>query len=102
VLHTLVSKSDNWNKSKNSSKERIDLLQNQWNNLFKKHVDVDHYFIAQFFEEIMNSLLKSTKEIQTSKKRTNPFRGSIFKFFFVKYTLKKEDVLHKEFLKDLG
>ncbi len=33
MLCTLLSKSSNWNKSKNSSKERIDfLLQNQWNN----------------------------------------------------------------------
>jgi hypothetical protein len=44
----------------------------------KKNVDVNHYFITQMFEEKVNNLLKSTKERQPSKKRTNPFRGSIF------------------------
>jgi hypothetical protein len=35
ALYTLLLKYDNWNKSKNSSKERIDfLLQNQWNIFF--------------------------------------------------------------------
>ncbi len=28
----------------------------------RKHVDVDHFFIAQMFEEEMNNLLKRTKE----------------------------------------
>ncbi len=65
-------------------------------------MDVDYSFIAQMFEEKMNSLLKSTKEIQPLKKRTNPSRGSIFKFNYVKDTFKKEDVSHKEFLEDLG
>jgi len=60
-------------------------------------VDVDHSFIAQMYEEKMNSLLKSTKEIQPSKKKTNPSRGLIFKFNFVKDTLKKKDVSHKVF-----
>jgi hypothetical protein len=37
VLHILLSKSGNWNKSKNLSIERIDfLLQNQQNNIFQK------------------------------------------------------------------
>jgi hypothetical protein len=32
-----------------------------------KHVDVDHSFIAQMFEEKVNNLLKNTKEIHASK-----------------------------------
>jgi hypothetical protein len=54
------------------------------------------------FEEKVNSLLKSIFKIQPSKKRTNPSRGSIFKFFYVKDTFKKEDVSHNFFLEDLG
>jgi hypothetical protein len=54
------------------------------------------------FEEKMNSLLKSIKEIQPSKKKTNPSRGSIFKFYYVKNTFKKEDVSNKKYLEDLG
>ncbi len=65
-------------------------------------MDVDHFFIAQMFEEKMNSLLKSIKEIQPSKKKTNPSRGSIFKFYYVKNTFKKEDVSNKKYLEDLG
>jgi hypothetical protein len=84
-LHTLLSKSNNWNKSKNSSEENIDfLLQNQWNNFSLKNVDVNHSFIAQMFEEKMNNLLKKTKERQLSKKRKNSFRRSISKFFSIK------------------
>jgi hypothetical protein len=92
-LHTLLSKSNNWNKSKNSSEENIDfLLQNQWNNFSLKNVDVNHSFIAQMFEEKMNNLLKKTKERQLSKKRKNSFRRSISKFFSIKDILKKKDV----------
>jgi hypothetical protein len=51
-------------------------------------VDADQFFIAQMFEEEMNSLLRSIKERQPSKKRTNPFGRSISKFFFYqKYLL---------------
>ncbi len=61
----MLLKSSNWNKSKNSSKERIDfLLQNQWNNFILKHVDANHYFIAQMFEKEVNNQLKNTKERQ--------------------------------------
>ncbi len=60
-------------------------------------MDVDHYFIAQMYEEKMNNLMKNTKEIQPSKKRTNPSKGLIFKFNSVKDTLKKKDVSHKVF-----
>jgi hypothetical protein len=92
-LHTLLSKSNNWNKSKNSSEENIDfLLQNQWNNFSLKNVDVNHSFIAQMFEEKMNNLLKKTKERQLSKKRKNSFRRSISKFFSIKDIFKKKDV----------
>ncbi len=85
MLHTLLSKSNNWNKSKNSSEENIDfLLQNQWNNFFLKNVDGNHSFIAQMFEEEVNSLLKKTKERQPSKKITNSSRRLIFKFFSIK------------------
>jgi hypothetical protein len=68
----------------------------------EKHVDVDHSFIAQIFEEEMNSLLTWIKERWPSKKIMNPFGGSIFNFFLVKDTLKKKDVSQKEFLEDLG
>jgi hypothetical protein len=33
---------------------------------FEKHVDVDHFFIAQMFEEEVNNLLRRTKERQPS------------------------------------
>jgi len=50
----------------------------------------------------VNNLLRSIEERQPSKKRTNPFGGSISKFLFVKDTFKKEDVSQKEFLEDRG
>jgi hypothetical protein len=40
---------------------------------FKKHVDVDHFFIAQRFEKEVNNILKVIEERQPSKKRTNLF-----------------------------
>ncbi len=55
---------------------------------FKKHVDANHSFITQMFEEV-NILLKSTEEKQALKKRTNPFGGSIFKFFLSKIPSKR-------------
>ncbi len=64
-------------------------------------MDAYHSFIAQRFEKEVNSLLKGTKEKQPSKKRTNPFEGSIFKFFSIKDYFKKKDVSQKEFLKNL-
>ncbi len=63
---------------------------------------VDHFFIAQMFEEEVNNLLRRTKEKQPSNKITNPSGGSISKFFYIKNTLKKEDVPHKSFLEDLN
>jgi len=42
-------------------------------------MDAYHSFITQRFEEEVNNLLKGTKERQPSKKRTNPFEGSISK-----------------------
>ncbi len=65
-------------------------------------MDVDHSFIAQIFEEELNSLLRGTKEKRPSKKIMNPSGGSISNFFLVKDTLKKKDVSQKEFLEDLG
>jgi hypothetical protein len=59
----------------------------------EKHVDVDHSFIAQVFEEEVNNLLRSTEEKPPSKKKLNPSRGSIFKLFSIKDTFKKEDVV---------
>jgi hypothetical protein len=35
----------------------------------KKHVDADHFFLAQMFEEKVNNLLKSTKEKTTFNKQ---------------------------------
>ncbi len=55
-------------------------------------MDVDHSFITKVFEKEMNSLLKRIQERQPSKKRTNPSRGSIFKFFSIKDRFLKEDV----------
>lgn len=76
MLHILLSKSNNWNKSNNSIKEKIKfLLQNQWNNFFKKHVDVDHSFIPQMYEEKMNSLLKSTKKYNFQRKKQIHLEG---------------------------
>jgi phage regulator Rha-like protein len=55
-------------------------------------VDVDHYFIAQMFEKKMNNLLRSIEERQVSKKRTNHLKSQSLNFFFIKDTIKKEDV----------
>jgi hypothetical protein len=55
-------------------------------------VDVDHFLITQRFEEEVNSLLRGDHERQPSKKGTHPCKGSIFKFFLVKDSSKKQDV----------
>jgi hypothetical protein len=62
VLHILLSKSSNWNKSKNLNKERF-CFYYKANGIIslKVHVDADHSFIAQMFEEEMNNLLKIIK-----------------------------------------
>jgi hypothetical protein len=52
-------------------------------------VDVDHSFIAQMFEEYVNSLLRRTEERQPSNKITNPFGRSNFFYKIVKNTFKK-------------
>jgi len=98
MLHILLSKSGNWNKSKNSNEERIDFLYYKTNGItsLKKCVDGDHSFIAQMFEEKMNSLLKSTKERQPSKKRINPFGGGISRFLSIKHTFLKKKLCHKK------
>jgi len=96
-LHTLLSKSNNWNKSKNSSEENIDfLLQNQWNNFSLKNVDGNHSFIAQMFEKEVNNLLKKTEERQPSKKITNSSRRSISKFFFLSKIFLKKRMCHRK------
>ncbi len=52
-------------------------------------MDADHSFIAQMFEEKMNNLLKRIEKKQPSNKKTNPSKGSIFKFFSIKDMFKK-------------
>jgi hypothetical protein len=64
---------------------------------FKKHADVKHIVIVKMFEEKVNFLLKGSVEIQLAKKIGIVYSGSIFEFFFVKNSFKKEDVSHKEF-----
>jgi hypothetical protein len=54
------------------------------------------------FEEEMNSLLRSIKERQPSKKRTNPFGRSISKFFFIKDIFFKKDASPQKNLEDLS
>jgi hypothetical protein len=60
-------------------------------------VDANHSFIAQIFEKEMSSLLKSIEERNALKKRTNPSRGSIFKFFWFKILSKKRMCHEKNF-----
>jgi hypothetical protein len=75
----LLSKSNNWNKSKNSNEERIDfLLQNQWNNYSKKKF-VDHFFMAQRFEEEVNNLLRDMKKDNLKKKEQIHWEGQSLK-----------------------
>ncbi len=45
-------------------------------------MDVDHYFIAQMFEEEVHSLLKNIEEKQPSNKIANPSKGQFLNFFF--------------------
>jgi len=63
-------------------------------------MDAYHSFITQRFEEEVNNLLKGTKERQPSKKRTNPFEGSISKKHLSKIPLKKKGCHRKKNLKD--
>jgi len=58
----------------------------------KKHVDANHGQIAKIFEEEMNNLLTKKEERQPTKKRTNMFGNSIFKFLVTKNYFKKDDV----------
>jgi hypothetical protein len=65
-------------------------------------VDVAHTIIAKMFKEEVNFLLKGKEERQSAKKKAIVSSVSIFKFFSIKDSFKKEDVPKKEFLKDLG
>jgi hypothetical protein len=57
VLYTLLSKSNNWNKSTNG-RGLISYYKTNGITSFKKHVDANHSFVAQMFEEEMNNLLR--------------------------------------------
>jgi hypothetical protein len=57
----------------------------------RKHVNLDHSNVLNFFEEEMNYPLKE-EEKQPSKKIPNIFSNSIFSFFFARKPFKKEDV----------
>jgi hypothetical protein len=68
-LYPLLLRTYNTNKFENSSKERIDfLLQANGIIFLKKHVDVNHNFIAKMFEEEINFLLKGKEERQLTSK----------------------------------
>ncbi len=93
-MYPLLSRTCNRNKFENSSKERIDfLLEDKWNDFFKKNVDVEHTIIAKMFEGEVTSLFKGRKDKQIAKKRMIVFGGSSSKFFSVKYSFKKS-MLH--------
>jgi hypothetical protein len=100
VLHILLSKFGNCNKFKNSREERIDfLLQNQWNNFSLKTCGCKSFFYCTNVRK--KNLLRSIEDKQPSKKRTNPFGGSIFFFNWSKIPSKKK-MCQKDFLEDLG
>jgi hypothetical protein len=56
----------------------------------RKHVNLDHFNILKFQEEI-NCPLREDKK-QLSKKRPNVFLNSISSFFVAKKPFKKDDV----------
>jgi hypothetical protein len=65
-------------------------------------VDAKHTIITNFFKKKEFFLLKGKEETQPAKKRTIVFNVSISKKLSVKDSFKKEDVLNKEFLEELG
>jgi hypothetical protein len=66
----------------------------------KRHVNLDHSNVLNFFEEEMNCPLRE-KEKQPSKKKPNISSNSIFNFF-AREPFKKEDVQQNVFLENLG
>jgi hypothetical protein len=60
-------------------------------------VDVKHTIIAKMFEEKVNSLFKWKEEKQLAKKKMIVFGGSIFKFFSIKDSFKKNMFHIKKF-----
>ncbi len=55
----------------------------------KKHVYVDHYVIANKFEEEMGSPLRGKNEKQLAHKRPNISTSSIFNFFLLPMNFSK-------------
>ncbi len=100
ALYPLLSRTCNRNKFKNLSKEGlISYYKTNGITFLRNHVDANHIIIAKMFEKEVNSLLKGREERQL---KVIIFGGSIFKFFSIKNSFKKEDVSWKEFLEDLG
>ncbi len=68
----------------------------------KKHVNAHHATVSNFFEEEMNKLMKGKEKMWPTKKKQNLYGGSISNKIVVKNTLKKDEMLQKEFLEDMG
>ncbi len=90
------------NKSKKSSKERIDfLLQDKWNNFSLKICGCKSHSYCKNVQR--NKLFVERKRRKTiGKEKNDCVQWVNFFFFFVKDSFKNNDVAQNEFLKDLG
>jgi hypothetical protein len=70
--------------------------------VLKKHVDANHFIIANKFEEEINNEIIGSVEKQPTNKRPNVLASAISSFFSIKEPFKKDDVQQKDFLQDLG
>ncbi len=67
----------------------------------KKHVDAKRNLFAKKIDKEMNNLMRTQVERQPFKNRPNVSSYEISKFFSTKLPYKKDEVQHKQFLKDL-
>jgi hypothetical protein len=67
-----------------------------------KHVDADHALLAKKFEEEVDSPMTIVLEKELGKKKFNVSIFELSKFFGVKVSFKKDVVLQKRFMQDLG
>jgi hypothetical protein len=96
ALYPLLSKTYNRNKFKNSRRKGL-IFYCKTNGItsLKKHVDAKHTVITKMFKEEINFLLKRREERQLTKKKVTVSNESIFKFFSIKDSFRKEDVPQK-------
>ncbi len=103
ALYTLLLISYNSYKSKKSSKERINfLLQDKWNNFYKKTCGCKtHSYCKRFEEEVNIGFENNWKNATINEKSKFVWKDDLL-FFYVKDFFKKEDVSQKDPLEELG